>query len=139
MPRPLSILFPLILLASCAQTPQANSPQSLAGVEWRLVRLKGQEIPVLKAGMEPAYLRLTDEKRVGGSSGCNRIAGEYRQTGNRIEFSPLISTRRACLFGMAEEDAFLKALERARIWKRQGDTLRLYDANDELLMEMKAK
>ena len=139
MPRPISIiaiLFPLILLTTCAQTSQTETPQPLVDLAWRLVRLEGREIPAVKPGMEAAYLRLTHDQRVEGYGGCNRLAGEYRQSGDRIEFAPLISTRRACLFGMTEEDAFLKALGRARAWKRQGGTLRLYDANDALLLEM---
>ena len=53
-------LFPLIL-AACAQTPPAEIPQTPADIAWHLVRLEGQEVPA-KAGVEPAYLRLTRSK-----------------------------------------------------------------------------
>ena len=40
---------------------------------------------------------------------------------------------------MAEENAFLKALERARFWKQEGNLLRFYDAGKGLLLEMEKK
>ena len=132
--------FPLIFAAACAQTPKAETSLPVTDIVWRLTRLGGQEISALtQAGRESAYLRLIGaERRVEGSGGCNRFFGEYRQNGDRLEFAPLASTRRACISGMENEDAFLKTLGNARSWQRQGDSLRLYDAAGQLLLEMEA-
>lgn len=130
-----SVFIPTLFLTACALAPHAEISGDLA---WQPLRLEGKEIPAAQDGREAAYLRLTKDKSVEGSGGCNRIAGKYHQTGEQIEFN-LISTRRACFSGMAEEDAFLKALARTRFWKRQGDILRLYDANKTLLLEMGKK
>jgi heat shock protein HslJ len=108
---------------------------------WRLVRLDGREIPAeARAEPEPAHLRLAQEGRVTGSNGCNRFFGQYRQTGDRIEFAALASTRRACLPGRETvEGAFMKALGDTRGWKQQGRFLRFYGTAERPLMEMEAK
>jgi putative lipoprotein len=130
----------LTLAAACAQTPEAVAPLPITDIAWQLVRVDGREIPAgTRAGVEPAYLRLTREGRAEGFGGCNRFFGEYRQTGGKIEFAPLAATRRACFSGMEEEDAFLKALGSVRSWQRQDGVLRLHDAAGRLLLELKAR
>jgi len=123
---------------------------------WRPVWLVGENPG---EGEDAPYLRLV-EGQVEGYGGCNRIVGEYRlgdrikkfprsqprcwfgsgrhqEVAGEIEFSRLASTRRACISGMEREDAFLKALENARFWTRQEDSLSLYDGEEELLLQMK--
>jgi len=82
------------------------------------------------ASEEVPYLRLS-EGRVEGYGGCNQIAGGYRLVDNRIRFSQLASTRRACVAGMEREAAFLKALERMRYWRREDNSLILFDEDEE--------
>jgi len=122
-----------ILVTACTHT----QVMSITDEVWQPAWLEGREFPANPEGGEMAYLRLKDG-RVQGYGGCNRIAGGYLLTGNQISFSGLVSTRRACITGMEREGAFLKALGKVSIWKRQGGLLRLYDADEQLLLEMKA-
>lgn len=65
---------------------------------------------------------------VGGSSGCNTFTGTYGTNGNIIRIGRLATTRMACADDvMAQESAFLEAMEGAALVERRGDTLSLTD------------
>jgi len=99
----------------------------LFGKTWTLTEMEG-----LKFSEDKPNLQFDrDQKRVSGSSGCNRFTGAFEIHGPMIKFSPIISTRRACLDAELQyvETRFLKLLERTTRFEVQGNTLVLY-AND---------
>ncbi|SEB65596.1 putative lipoprotein [Nitratireductor aquibiodomus] len=60
-------------------------------------------------------LTLSEDGAVSGSGGCNRFRGNVKVEGASIRFTLLASTNMACSpAAMNQEQAFLKALERAR-------------------------
>jgi heat shock protein HslJ len=64
--------------------------------------------------------------KVGGSSGCNTFQGPYTTTGNAAAIGPLATTRIACADDvMAQETAFLAALQGVGLVERHGDELKL--------------
>ena len=65
---------------------------------------------------------------VGGSAGCNSYTGTYGTNGNIVRVSRVATTRNACPDEvMAQETAFLTALEGAALVERRADTLLLTD------------
>jgi hypothetical protein len=117
---------------------------------WRLVRLNGRENPIPPTKIwvsrdayieEIAGLYLNCERRrVTVIGSCNNFYGEYHQDDGKIEFAlEQATTRRVCPSAMAEEEAFLKALENTRSWERQDHVLRFYDASRNLLLEMEER
>ena len=67
---------------------------------------------------------------VGGSSGCNSYTGTYGTNGRFVRISRVATTRMACSDEiMAQETAFLSALEGAALVDRRGSTLLLTDLN----------
>ncbi|MCL2075729.1 MAG: META domain-containing protein [Betaproteobacteria bacterium] len=137
----LAIFLCALAVVACVHIPLERKIEvPIQNYVWRVVWLKGWGVTehVGLEGYEAAYIRLLDDGHLEGSGGCNRIAGEYTQAGGKIEFSPLISTRRACVTGMEREDSFLRELEDVRLWQRKGDRLRLHDASGRMLMEMRA-
>ncbi len=94
------------LLAACGSRPDAPPEReaSLSGpvVEqrWNLLLVGTDERLSLP---EPAWFRIAADGSVTGSDGCNTMNGRVRLGENqRIEFSQLATTRRACPQG---EDA----------------------------------
>ncbi|MFO8044728.1 MAG: META domain-containing protein [Halomonas sp.] len=95
------------LVAACGGRPDApptDREVSLSGpvVEqrWNLLLVGTDERLSLP---EPAWFRISSDGRVTGSNGCNQLMGQARLSENqRIEFSQLGTTRRACPQG---EDA----------------------------------
>ncbi len=71
-----------------------------------------------------------------GSSGCNSFMGGYEIDGGSIQFGPQAGTRSLCAGPagiMEQEQVFLRALERAVLWKIHDDALELRDADGALL------
>ena len=55
-------------------------------------------------GTGEPYLEFDREQgRFSGSSGCNRIFGSFRVDGADLKFTPVASTRRACLSPEAQQ------------------------------------
>jgi len=97
--------------APASASANATMASPLSGVHWRLVALRGAPIPAPADGMQDVHIVLTaEDAQMSGFAGCNRIMGSYTLgEGNRIAFTQIASTKRACLED-TPEDAFLEAL-----------------------------
>ena len=61
-------------------------------------------------------IRIPDQLSVvgiGGFGGCNNFGGKYELNGERLIVGPLAMTRKACMNGMDDEQAFVGALQNA--------------------------
>ena len=107
--------------------------QSIESTEWKLVQV-GEEMVVGDAPQGEPTLTLDPEgNRASGTGGCNGFTGGYQLDGDKIEFSPIASTRRMCPEGMDTEDAFFYALSEARSFAVVDSHLEFYDADGERL------
>jgi uncharacterized lipoprotein NlpE involved in copper resistance len=108
----------------------SNMSMSLLDTRWKLTELMGQPVENTVEEKKDLYLILkTEENKVEGFGGCNNFFGNYElKEGDRITFSKMLSTQRACA-NMETETAFFKVLE----------TADSYHFNDSVLMLHKAK
>ncbi len=121
------------VLAACAtNTPPAEGRDDAAtveigGREWTLVELDGRPVPSLGRGAPT--LRLMEEGRAGGFTGCNHWFATVERSGSSLRFREVGSTRMACLedAAMQTETAFVAALEATRSYEISGTTLTLRD------------
>lgn len=68
----------------------------------------------------------TEDGRLAGSGGCNRLKGSFRVTGDAMQISPLATTRMMCPAAvMDQERKFLAALEAVGSSRIDGPYLRL--------------
>ena len=75
--------------------------------------------------------------KVGGSSGCNTYTGPYTTNGTVAAIGPLASTRMACADDvMAQETAFLAALQGVARINFRGQVLELQDRNGGLVVAL---
>lgn len=100
---------------------------------WKLIELNGKAIPPAEKGRREAHIILKNEdNRVVGSTGCNNLMGSYKLSesveGNKIQFSPLGTTRMACM-GVDYEQEFLNVFEDCDGYSIQNDTLTLSREN----------
>jgi heat shock protein HslJ len=107
--------------------------QSLTGIHWQLAAMG--ETPVVAGSV--VSIMFGDDSSVSGTGGCNRFSGTYTVSSNMLTFSPLASTRMACVDAAAsqQETAFFAALEAANgyaladdgltIWYGDGQEMRL--------------
>jgi heat shock protein HslJ len=96
-----------------ARTESPGAEKKLADTHWRLASFvaPGGETPVVEG--TTVTLKFGADGRAGGSSGCNSYGGEYREQGENLSFSRIISTKRACLEQSAnqQEQRYFAALE----------------------------
>ncbi|WP_258064918.1 META domain-containing protein [Pseudoclavibacter sp. AY1H1] len=101
----------LLFLSGCAQTAA-----SAAGT-WGTPDSSGRGEP---------GLRLSDDGRVTGNDGCNRLMGDWSETDGKIEFGALASTMMFC----EGVDTWLVGAASASV---DGNSLLIYnDAGDEI-------
>jgi heat shock protein HslJ len=104
--------------------PASNAPpdHALYGVTWVAEQIAGK--PVTE---NPPELTLDRAKSiVSGSTGVNRLHGQYSLNGNAIEFGPIATTRRAGTEeAMKMETRFLRKLEQVNGWHVADDHLEL--------------
>ena len=93
------------------EEPRASHAQ-IENIYWRLVSLHDR--PVLPGLQSQVYMRLrSQENRMEGFGGCNRVRAQYEADEGGIRFSNLTATRKVCPARMEQEQTFLQALETA--------------------------
>jgi heat shock protein HslJ len=112
-----------------------NSTNPLAGTTWELA-LPADAKPAAK----PQSLYFDDQGRIGGFAGCNTYGGAATITGDRISFSQMFSSKRACLEegAMQREQQFLNTLAAAERYTQTGTTLTLSTADGATLTFVRA-
>jgi heat shock protein HslJ len=117
-----------LVLAGCAagvpaHTAAGGEAGGLVGTAWRLEELGGAGV----LDRVEATLEFPEAGKVAGSGSCNRFFGTVSISGEAIEISPLGSTRMACPEAMMnQEGRYLKALQDAERFTRDGSTLLIY-------------
>ena len=123
------LIFLVLFVTGVAQAQPgrelSTDQRVLTGVEWQLVSLgpTGAEQNIVQG--TTVTLRLGDDGRAGGSTGCNSYGGSYQVRGDTISFGRIVATRRACLDQNAnqQEHRFLSALETANRFRLSSNRL----------------
>lgn len=111
----------------------------LEGTSWRLTEVRGQPVEPV-AGRAPAVLTLESATaQFASSGGCNRQLGSFRRNGERLSFTPAVTTRDVCPPGMQAEQAFVGILANVAGWRILGQTLELSDAGGVVLARFEAQ
>lgn len=139
----IAFAFAAITMAGCGDTnPKDNSKNeadTLAKMEntldatpitekyWKLVTLEGQKVTMAQNQERETYFMLKkDQNQVRGFAGCNTFNGTYMlENGQRIRFSPLAATLKACPDVDVNESEFFKVFDLADNYSIRGDTLSL--------------
>ncbi len=116
----------LALLGGCASGPDLKS------TVWTPVKLENQGGVGLIQD-RPVWFRISEENKISGNGGVNSILGTTTEVGeSTLVFAKLATTRKAGP-NLEYENLFLKALDETRTYQIEGENLRLYDKNGELL------
>ena len=99
------------LLSACAVAPVDEGP---AGNKPELAGRTFAWVDAPKAAAVPR-IAFTEDGSVSGTSGCNRLLGDYEQKGKRLDLSKLGMTRMMCSpESMKTEAAFARMLAETR-------------------------
>lgn len=125
----------LMFLGSCnssknVATKHFNSSWNVTGINDTLsfTENHSEKAPTLNFNWE--------EKRVSGKTGCNSYFATFEVPAKGIiKFGNAGATKMFCIESMHIEDAFLGAFNKVTKYTIKKRTLRLYDANGNLLIE----
>ncbi len=115
--------------------------QDLAGTSW-LATFVMSETPqdaVSSGSIQAAQqtLAFDQEGKLNGNAGCNDYFADYTVDGSSLSIGAIGSTEMFCGEGlMAEETAFLTALENAASYQITGNTLQMLDSDDNTLISL---
>jgi len=115
----------------------AAQSHSLAGTNWRVTAINNGRGGVASVVADSTVtLAFAAHGKASGTAGCNRFTAGYQAQGARVRFSAPASTRMMCPGQelMAQEQAFLKALESASTMRIEADRLELRSAEGALLV-----
>lgn len=121
------VLLAAMTVGACAG-PEGSQTEALKDVEWVLRDMPGATL------VGPAPTATFDtEGRVYGFGGCNRFTGGFTLDGENLSFTPLASTRMACVSANVE-DAYLDRLALVARYRIENDDLVLGDAEGNALL-----
>lgn len=130
-----AVLGSMLVLVACNTLPMGTeNPHhaSLKDSAWQLSQLNGQPVQIDPAAHNRPHLVFSPELRVSGATGCNRLMGQAKVSGNSISLAPLATTRMACV-GENLEMPFVEALNNAQRYQVTDNQLTLTDANGKVL------
>jgi putative lipoprotein len=119
----------MLLVRAPASAPAETSTATLVNTYWKLVRLGDEAVEVKDDQREPYFVLHSEEQRVGGYSGCNRLTGSYAVSEDTLSFSQIGGTMMACAEGMELERAFLDTLGKVARFRIEGETLEVFDTS----------
>lgn len=118
--------FMMIVAGMPLTATAAPTTQSLANSYWVLTEYTAAGSAAVTAlGEPPPTLIFGTDGRVNGYTICNEYGGPYSESGDRVAFGPLVSTRRACTNPefVAQEQLFMRVLDGTTTVTRSGDSL----------------
>ena len=119
----------------------ALAPRSsaLRDTEWRVIEVDGER-PAYDDWRQRPRLRLDDNGRFSGSTGCNSMAGSYQLDPDGLRFEPAAVTLIGCPPTLAAaEKRFIDALSAVRQAQLVGTTLDLLDAAGKRRLRLDAR
>jgi heat shock protein HslJ len=115
--------------------------QTLAGTRWEVTGIHdGRQAVVSVQDGTRVTLAFDGQGRVSGSAGCNRFTARFESGPGTVRIEAPAATRMACPEPgvMAQEQAFLRALEAARTVRIEAGALELRDADGALQVSAQA-
>jgi heat shock protein HslJ len=134
----------LVLLDAAGAAVATFAPQAtgLAGTAWEVTGYNnGRQAVVSVMTGTRLTMEFMPDGKLRGSAGCNSFVGSYTSSGSNLTIGSVAATRKACLEPegtMAQEAAFLRALETVATARREGERLELRTASGALAATLSA-
>lgn len=127
----LSLAAALAMAGGCASTTDKAMPNadlapraSLTNTYWKLTQLDGAPVTMAPGQEREVRITLTDDGKVSGYTGCNRVMGGYTLAGTALRFTQLAGTRMACPPPLMQlESAVLANLNSVTGYRLDGEKL----------------
>jgi heat shock protein HslJ len=136
----------VLLLCGCAGDVPPTSPAAparttaeLLNTYWKLLQLGDQVVATPEGAREIHFVLHSENQRVAGFSGCNRMMGSYVLDGPKIRFAQMGGTMMACVPDLELERKFLAMFPQVARWEISGETLRLLDEDGKTLATFESR
>jgi putative lipoprotein len=106
-------------------TPPPVGTDALAGSKWQLTSINGATLVNASAQPKPVTLEFGSKGEVNGNGGCNSYGGTYTVQNDSLTFSPIISTKMACVDEgmMQQENQYFQILQSSSKFSLAPETL----------------
>ena len=138
-----ALLVGTLALAGCAGrdaiSAGATVNEPLENTYWKVMTVDERKAVAIDGAREAHLVLHAEDARLAGSTGCNRMMGEYERDGDRLRFGRVATTMMACpgeVMGLERE--FLDALGDVANWRVEGETLTLVDVEGEARIRFEA-
>lgn len=117
----------------------AGKPDSpLRNTYWKLVTLHGKPVLAHDQQREAHIVFSSNDNRLSGSSGCNRMMGAFENKNNQLKIKDVAATMMACPQGMEVETQFLQALRTVTRYNIRAEHMDMLDANGAIVAGFEA-
>lgn len=120
--------------AGC-QCNATMTPEKLFDKEYKVVAINGTQMN-LKEEELPTMGFVWAEKRVAGTTGCNRYFSQFETEGTKLAFQQAGATKMACP-NMDLEDQFLAAFAKVKMYEYADGNIRLMDEAKNVVLVLK--
>jgi heat shock protein HslJ len=121
----------MFVTISCESTGKMSLQKQLLFHVWDLNTLNGKVLDMNDFTTRLPFLVFDKNGMLSGSTGCNKISGNYELKKSELILTPGAMTRMACQGN--GESLFLDALNRIRNCKIEGDKLTLLNGETEIM------
>jgi len=139
------LLAGALLFGACAHQVAPTVPAApavttsgLLNTYWRLSELDAQQVITPADAREIHVVLNSENQRVTGFSGCNRLMGGFALAGNTLKFDQVAGTLMACA-RVDNEKRFLATFPQVARWEISGETLRWLDGGGKTLATFQAR
>jgi heat shock protein HslJ len=87
---------------------------------------------------EPHLIFASDQMRVSGSGGCNRVTGRFELDGDKLRLRQMAGTMMTCPAGLEQEQRFLQSMENVEGYRIRGSHLETLDAAGAVIARFEA-
>ena len=126
-------LLTIFALAACG-----GSSKSIQG-QWKLVSYGSPSNQTPAVSDVETSIEFDSNGRMSGNVGCNSFGGDYKVDGDKITFSPVMSTMMFCEAVAEQEQGTLAVLQDKTTFVLDGNTLTITsaDGNSSIVLERK--
>ena len=126
----------VLVLGAMALSACAGKSTSLEGKLWQMQSYRGADGKMVNSLPDVKTTAEFSNGQVSGKAACNTYNGSYEVDGNQINFGLMMSTMMACPQEiMDQETGYLGGLEQAATFEVAKDSLKMFDANGEIVLE----
>ena len=116
-----------------------GSVSELEDTYLKLTRLGDHKVPVFDGQQEAHIVLHSEEGRVAGTGGCNRLSSTYEIEGSSIRFGVMATTMMACPGGTDVDLALSAALEKTTSYRTTAHHLELLDSEGTIVARFEAR